>query len=187
MRKNTAYVNLLSELGRSLSIPEEPFSDVKKFVCELYGGKKVESVSDLRYGMFCAKGAEIRSHQLPPSHASLQMHIQRANYQAHIWRSCMTTMAHVPPPDGFGWKLSANELLINWSTENAAPDVVLEFLSCSCKKLCEKEKCSCASNGLPCTDMCKCKDCSNTISIDITPDDEEVEDDEDENDIECEE
>ena len=84
MRKNTSFIDLFSKLGRSLTVSDELFTEIEKFVCELYGGKKIDSVSDLRYGMFCAKGAEITSHQLPPSQASLKMHTIRANYQAHI-------------------------------------------------------------------------------------------------------
>ena len=42
------------------------------------------NVSDLREGMFCSKGAEIGSHQLPPSRVSLHKHILRANYQAYM-------------------------------------------------------------------------------------------------------
>ena len=91
-------------------------------------------------------------------------------------------MAHIPSPDGFGWKLLEGELHVNWTEENAAPDVVLEFMSCSCKKDCEKEHCSCASNGLPCTDMCKCKNCSNVIQVDdIIHDEEDIEDYDDDN------
>ena len=58
------------------------------------------------------------------------MHTIRANYQVHIWQSCMMTMTHIPSSDGFGWTVQDAELMINWSEENAAPDVVLELMLC---------------------------------------------------------
>ena len=99
-------------------------------------------------------------------------------------------MDSIPPPDGIGWKLQSGELYIDWTDESAAPDVVLEFMSCPCKKGCEKENCSCASNGLPCTDMCKCKNCSNVIQVEdiinIINDEEDVDDYDDDTDEEFE-
>ena len=43
-----------------------------------------------------------------------------------------------------------------------------EMMSCGCKKKCDTKKCACVSNGLLCTDMCKCDSCVNRT------DDEEV-------------
>jgi hypothetical protein len=48
-----------------------------------------------------------------------------------------------------------------------APDSILEFLSCGCVKSCDSNRCTCRSNGLKCTDMCKLKDCSNAASNDL--------------------
>ena len=97
------------------------------------------------------------SHHLPPSHACLQKHILRANYQSKIWRSCLSTLAEYPSPNGNGWKLSENQnILIDWTSENAASDSVLELRSCSCKQLCDRTQCTCIVNFLKCTDMCKC-------------------------------
>ena len=51
-------------------------------------------------------------------------------------------------------------------TISAAPDSVLEFLSCGCSKSCDTNRCTCRANELKCTDLCKLKDCSN-ISTEV--------------------
>ena len=53
------------------------------------------------------------------------------------------------------------QLVVDWTEQKAAPDAVIEMMSCTCKKTCNKEKCTCISNGLPCTDVCKCNSCTN--------------------------
>ena len=48
---------------------------------------------------------------------------------------------------GYGWKLEDDE--------------ILEFMACRCKNKCSIDICCCASNHLPCSDMCKCKTYDN--------------------------
>ena len=72
-------------------------------------------------------------------------------------------MENIPLPEGFGWKVNQGELLIDWTDDKAEPDVVLGLMSFTCKKVCDREKCSCAANGISCTGMCKCKTCANKI------------------------
>ena len=63
--------------------------------------------------------------------------ISRIVIQAFIWRCCLTKMENIPHPQGYGWKLNnGNELRIDWNEENAAPDAVLELISCSYKNTC---------------------------------------------------
>ena len=42
-----------------------------------------------------------------------------------------------------------------------APMAVLEFLWCQCKRRCELPHCTCLSNGLQCTDLCRLQHCDN--------------------------
>ena len=43
-----------------------------------------------------------------------------------------------------------------------APKFSIEMNSCNCKKTnCLGNRCSCAKNGLRCTDLCKCISCEN--------------------------
>ena len=185
MKKEKKYVDLFHRFGQELTVTDEDMELIEEFVCYLYGGQKlkVKNVSELRYLLFCAKGAKIGSHQLPPSRGCLIKHILRANYQAYIWRRSLDPMVMLPGPDGYGWKLVDDELVIDWTDDKPAPDTVIEMMSCSCKKPCNLEnRCSCHENGLLCTDMCKCTSCENIEDEDDLdePEEEECEDSEDE-------
>ena len=46
-----------------------------------------------------------------------------------------------------------------------APDAVLQLLSCNCSRSCKLPDCSCLSNGLWCTDMCRLQTCDNQAMI----------------------
>ena len=55
---------------------------------------------------------------------------------------------------------------------------MLELLSCQCKRRCQLPNCTCLSNGLQCTDLCRLQDCANrhedpTEAIAETDDDDD--------------
>ena len=52
-------------------------------------------------------------------------------------------------------------LEINWMYGHAAPDAVLELLSCQCKRECLQEQCPCLDNGHKCAIMCRLQTCEN--------------------------
>ena len=61
--------------------------------------------------------------------------------------------------------------------EKPAPDAVLEFVSCCCKKNgCKTGACNCVSLELVCTDACGCTSCENSSSEDTETDEETEED-----------
>ena len=90
----------------------------------------------------------------------------------------------IPDAKGHGWELKEGKLFSIMTDQLPAPKFSIEMNSCNCKKTKCLSRCSCAKNGLRCTDLCKCIGCENedmrftTISID----DEYSEQDEDEND-----
>ena len=58
----------------------------------------------------------------------LVKHVQRANYQAEIWR-CLEQDPHVPSPIGRGWKMARedeSEQVVHWMEGQPAPDDVLD-------------------------------------------------------------
>ena len=57
-------------------------------------------------------------------------------------------------------------------TISPAPDSILEFLSCSCSKSCDNNRCTCRANNLKCSEMCKLKQCSNFMIEDCDDVDE---------------
>ncbi|KAG0729479.1 hypothetical protein GWK47_030252 [Chionoecetes opilio] len=49
---------------------------------------------------------------------------------------------------------------IPWMAGLPAPDVVLNLISCTCRRTCRPSDCSCILNGLKCTVVCKLQGCS---------------------------
>jgi len=112
--------------------------------------------------IFCAKRAEVDSIHLPPYEDCLSMHILRANYQAAIWRRCLKPSPFGPSPTDCRWTTDENgNLVVEWMRGSPAPDTVLQLLSCKCVRSCKLPVCTCLSNGLKCTDMCRLQICSN--------------------------
>ena len=102
-----------------------------------------------------------KSHQLPPCKAAFSKHIQRANYQAAIWHKCLEKNPETPSPEGHGWTIDNNKVVIDWIDERPAPESLLDLLACSCKNQCKLSTCACMQNGLKCTEMCKLPKCVN--------------------------
>ena len=118
---------------------------------------------------------------MPPCKDCLYLHAARANYQAAIWHRSLQADPEVPSPiECKGWTLSEEgELLITWMTGAPAPEVVLEFLSCKCKKSCKLPTCHCMVNGLRCTQACTLQECENMTDEEASAVQEETESDSD--------
>ena len=71
----------------------------------------------------------------------------------------------------------AEQLVIHWMEGQPAPDAVLNLLACNCSTKCSFPRCTCVTNGIRCTDMCRLKDCENHIMSDVESSDEELVDD----------
>ena len=63
-----------------------------------------------------------------------------------------------------------------------SPEAVLNLLWCDCSRRCTVGDCTCLRNGLKCTDVCKVKDCDNSVQGELADDD-----DVDDNEIDAEE
>ena len=172
-----------NQLGRSFDIDDKLFENLQQIVCCMYSSStQICLINDLRYQLFLANRGQVGSSQLPPCADSLKMHITRANYQAAIWRRSLQNHPTVPDPTEYGWILSENnQLAIKWMQGNPAPDSVLNFLACNCKRKCTLPDRSCMNNGLTCTDMCSLQNCDNQashkdddIEIDFDSDDDDV-------------
>lgn len=150
------------QLGQSWSLTEDLFQKLQGFVCCMYSpSTSIDSVNELRFNLFRLKKGEMESSQLPPCRDTLWQHSLRANYQAALWRSSLEADPEVPSPDNHGWVVNDGQLSIKWMTGSPAPDVVLQLMSCKCKKECKTPKCSCIANSLRCTPACVLETCSN--------------------------
>ena len=64
----------------------------------------------------------------------LTLHIMRANYQAAIYKRALEQFGGVPSPHGKGWQVKDGDIDIHWMTLPPAPDSIIEFVNCACKK-----------------------------------------------------
>ena len=130
-------------------------------MCLLYGAK-TKSVNEARYEIFCtASGAE---QSMPPTKDALTEHLKRANYQCAIWRRALVPKNQAPTPVGRGWKEVDGKLRKHWMNQPAAPAHLLRSVSCQCKSSKCSGRCSCHLAKLPCTDLCACTGCDNTLA-----------------------
>ncbi|XP_072019897.1 uncharacterized protein [Amphiura filiformis] len=121
-----------------------------------------------------------KTEAMPPNQDSLKQHIMRANYQAAVYKSALDLFPDIPSPHGRGWIVDGESIAIHWTDLAPAPDSILEFVHCDCKKTkCIQGGCSCLEKGLPCTDLCKCVSCENTPQECLTNDGDDNDEDDD--------
>ena len=95
---NPIFLDIFSQLGTESHVSEEVFGIIEKYVCFLYGQKKIEKVNEAKSAIFWRKISQehkiVDISQLPPCSDSLRKHVARANYVARIWRrACYPLMA----------------------------------------------------------------------------------------------
>ena len=165
MKSNKKYQVALSKLGDEFSVSEDILKDLETYVCELYVQKVYLSVNETRVRIFiCGKHDDLC---LPSNKKSLMKHINRVKYHAGIHKHCMSQKPKIPLLVGNGWEKVTFEnkketLAIDWMDHSTAPDSILELGNCSCPKIkCATIRCTCHSNKLPYTDLCKYRDYEN--------------------------
>ena len=133
MKKNRNSTAALSKLGQEFHLATDVYREIEQFACSLCGCRKLCSVNDVRYAMFCGKKGAIESHNLPPCSNSLRLHVERANYQAAIWRRSLIAKQDIPNPNWFGWTVKADgSVRITWMSCEPAPEAILELMACCC-------------------------------------------------------
>ena len=158
----------MASIGEEWAVSEETFKDTEALVCQLYG-KKCQGVDALCNAIHCARGRSVEPEALPPCESSLRLNVTRANFQAAIWRRANVQLPVIPSPHGHGWEVDniSNFVEFVWLGSKPAPEEVLELLSCTFKRACTVENCSCLKAGLKCTDKCsiQCEDMENDDGV----------------------
>ena len=92
-------------------------------------------------------------------------------------------------PTKHGWeRVKDGQIDIQWTTLKPAPDALLEFMACNCKKTkCASKKCRCYKANLNCKDLCGCNDDCDNYSEANDDSDQSESDDENEEDKELDE
>ncbi|XP_071479491.1 uncharacterized protein [Diadema antillarum] len=129
---------------------------IEQFVCQLYGTSIQANVNSARLHLFgkAKKGLEM----LPPRKDALQLHVERANYQAKVWLQADREEIVMPfPASTPAWKLKSGRLVPIFTSIPPIPVSCLELVSCSCKSKCSTARCSCFKNDFKCTFACACE------------------------------
>ena len=95
LKKDEVAIDAFVQLGTSWKVDQSLTNKLQEFTCCMYAAfSKTCKVNILRHEMFLSKRGEVDSSTLPPCEDSLKQHIQRANYQAGVWRGhcckCLT-------------------------------------------------------------------------------------------------
>ena len=102
---------------------------LEKFVCLLYGSRRVKKVDDLRHQLFQKtyqqKNKIIDLSLLPPYQQTLRLHSLRCNFVAKIWKNSDVCTLQEPQITNHGWTL---EREIQW-IDKAFPDDIEQLLS----------------------------------------------------------
>lgn len=106
LKANKDVQQAFNDLGKDWELSHELFEKLEQLTCQLYAPKQSTSgVNELRYQLYCANNGDIESHQLPPCQDCLMKQSQRANYQAGLWRRCLSGDPQAPDPVQSGWKI----------------------------------------------------------------------------------
>ena len=101
----------------------------EKFVCRIYGEKKIESVINLRSKLFWNKLKKYEKFSdlslLPPCSSTLTKHSTRANYLCQLWRKADFPMLNMDPFANNGW---FSDGTIHWIDNPYPEDVKILFL-----------------------------------------------------------
>ena len=98
--------------------------------------------------------------RLPPTQDALYIHMERANFQSYEWKHALENKSSRPRR---AWLDKKDEALaVEWLRQKPSPELVLEFVSCKCKKNKRRNgMCDCFVVGLRCTNICRCLNCAN--------------------------
>ena len=147
------------------TISQETMDIVEKYTVLVYDKLSRETKVNVARRSLVARGRTI--DRIPPTKDALILHTRRAAYQAgHIWGNAIIPSPEIPQVTEWGWKLDNSRLLPVWTLLPEAAKACRHFIKCKCKEIC-KNRCSCLTAGLQCTELCSCKgDCDRSMDVD---------------------
>ena len=135
----------------------------ERTLVSLYGGATEEGLDVLRYRRFCdtiSKGTlHVEPRTLPPTSAAAMYHSLRVYYHVIYGKGKGDSMK----PEEWGRHIVDGKCLPMQTDKPAAPQELLDIISCSCKLLCNTKRCTCRQHGLQCNDVCT--ECRGTSCI----------------------
>ena len=138
---------------------------IEKYTVLVYDKLSKETKVNVARRSLVARGRTI--DRIPPTKDALILHTRRAAYQAgHIWGNAIIPAPEIPQVTEWGWKLDNSCLSPVWTLLPEAAKACRHFIKCKCRVIC-KNRCSCLTAGLQCTELCSCKgDCDRSMDVD---------------------
>ena len=87
MTSRDRFVKSFQNIGKFETLTDESEAIMSEYVGLLFGSKLL-CVNDARVELF--KRGKFSEELLPPNDDFLKKHLQRANYQAFVWKSCLS-------------------------------------------------------------------------------------------------
>jgi hypothetical protein len=113
-----------------------------KLLAMIYGGKPDDSLNNLRYVMYmnflATSKTKLNPERLPPTENAAQFHALRVHFQVVQWHSLMDVELNA---EDWGWKNVNGQYVAIDTDLNAAPDNILNIVTCRCKMQ-KKKPCS---------------------------------------------
>ena len=128
-------------------------SPSEQFICKLYNLTNVSNTNEARVVLFNKSRSP---ESLPPTSDALHFHIQRAHYQATIWRQAHLAFPVIPNPEPMGWKVEGMKVKPILMSLSPVPESCQEIIACKCKTGCKTLRCRCKKSNLNCTRDCTC-------------------------------
>ena len=119
------FQSIFQDIGEQPHTSDITRKGLEKFTCKIYGGSEISNINTLRYlkaqERFPQKGAKLLFKKynadlslLPPCLLSLQLHIDRANYQTYVWKQALNAYPELPSLEENGWQFENSQLVIRW-------------------------------------------------------------------------
>jgi hypothetical protein len=128
-----AVVQILSKSG--LKAAEVEQAGERALVC-LYGGKKTETLNELRARMFSEKvttsASSVQVKSLPPTSDAAKNHSRRVYLLAQVWMGSEDLS-----PSDWGWQLLDERLQLRKMDSLPAPEFLLKIIRCQYKGVCD--------------------------------------------------
>ena len=177
LRAGVDVISAIAGLGVGVQPSDSVFSGCEKFVCQLFN-PNISTARALRWHMFKQLKSNQGVEKLFPTQGAITEHILRAHLQANIWLQDLVAESEILDPETLGWHRQDNGTYVPVvSKVPPAPEAVVELVKCTCWVSKCRQRCSCKTHNLTCTELCKCEGaeetCNNIVTGDILSDEED--------------
>ena len=143
------FTALYEVLGEESATGADLMETGRRFFTAMYGQPEGTSMSLARYNLYTRKkGKPFRIMALPPTEANMLLHLKRVHLQVTLWKAADRQGPPILDITKFGWYMKSRFPLPSLDTGPAAPDGLIDIISCGCKAA----RTACSTGGCSCRD-----------------------------------